>query len=185
MTRDDQDMDESAIVTVRPTTLAPAQVDDTAADEARWAGFDRWSSNLFLLLAILTFVVLLTVGGLAGGSDIPMDVVVITLAFAAVQVVLLVIASIGLDRHRAWARTTARWILWIMILTGVGGALVDLLGQKFTIPLGAIAAIVVLRRQPGPTPVLGGRDSWIAIGIGGLLLAATVVIELPVWVAAR
>ena len=72
--------------------------------------------------------------------------------------VLLVIASIALDRHRAWARTTARWILWIIVAAGVGGALIDHLQPRLTIPLGAITAIVVLRRQPGSIPSIAGRN---------------------------
>jgi hypothetical protein len=176
------DMDESGIVTGSLTASASGTPDGAASAEEHWAGFDRWSSNLFLLIAVLTFVVLLAVGGLAGESGVPTNVVLTTLALALVQVVLLVTASIGLDRHWAWARTTARWILWIMIVTGVGGALIDLLQPRLTIPLGAIAAIVVLRRQPGSISSIAGRNWWIAIGIGAVFLAATIAMAGAAWV---
>ncbi len=145
-----------------------------------WATFDRWSSNLFLLLAVLGFLVLLTVGGLAGSvTDKPVAVVAIALGIAAVGAALLVVVSFALDRRRAWARTAAWYLLVILVVVGFGGAIIDLARGAITIPLGALAALYVMSRRPGPVPALAGRDRTVAAGIGLLFLAASVSPLLP------
>ncbi len=147
-----------------------------------WATFDRWSSNLFLLLAVLGFLVLLTVGGLAGGvTDLPFVVVALTLAIAAVGAVLLVVVSFALDRRRAWARTAAWYLLVILVLVGFGGAIFDLARGSITIPLEALAALFVMTRRPGPVPALAGRDRTVAASIGLLFLAVSVAPGVPAW----
>ena len=149
----------------------------------RWAGFDRWSSNLFLLLALVAFVVLVTVVGTGGMADLPGQLVAATVAITVVLLVMLVATSFALDRHRAWGRPAARAILWIMVVTGLGGALIDLTQSKFTVPLAAVAALLVLNRWPGPTPPVGARDRRVAGLVAGLFLVSTVSVGASGWLA--
>jgi hypothetical protein len=161
--------------TSEPVAEAPGPVAD------QWARFDRWSSNLFLLLAVLTLVVLLAVLGLGGAASLPGLAIALTIAIGVAGGALLVGTSLALDRHAGWARTAASWMLWILVVTGVLDVLVALTRNTVTIPLAAIAAAVALRRRPGPLPALEAPGRRTALLVSLAFLATTLGGEAPAW----
>lgn len=138
-----------------------------------WRRFDRWSSTLFIALAVVTFLGVLTVGPHAlADPSVPRWAVALLVVIALVQVATLGVASAGLDRRRPWGRTVALGLLLVIVGADVARVLLDLSRGQVTIPLAGIAAAWLLWTKPGPQPALGGRDRSIA---GGILVVAVLV----------
>jgi hypothetical protein len=157
-------------------------VEPTAASAAGtppvdpWATFDRWTSWFCLGLAVLAGIVgLLAIG--PASQDLHPILVVATLAFLVAEAALLYAVSAGLSRGRPWARRAAMWVLWLAMITGFGGALVDIAQSKITIPIAAIVAAVILVRAPRPLPSVAAGDARRATALG---VAFLVLLVLPV-----
>ncbi|MGE5156396.1 MAG: hypothetical protein ACM3JP_02745 [Betaproteobacteria bacterium] len=148
-----------------------------------WTRFDRWSSNLFLLGAVLALLVLLTLLGLLGSNGLPGIVITLTLAVGLANAAVLVRTSVALDRATGWARPAAVAILWILVVMGLVGAVVDLAKATIPIPILPIIALLVLGSRPGPLPRVVDRDSRTAAAIGVVFLATTVGAGAPSWLA--
>lgn len=142
-----------------------------AAPRDAWATFDRWSSNLFLVVAVVGLLVILIIGGQAPNMDALL--VATGLAIAVTSSVLLLVTSVGLDRKRGWARATAFGVLLITLVSGLVGAVSDFTRGTLTIPLGTIIAALVLTRKPGPLPAMSAHDRRVAAGLLVLYLAAS------------
>ena len=162
--------DESSAVATQAVTA-----DALALADQPWATFDRWGGRLFVALALLTAVVGLLVVG-------PLAVAVLPLPFIAAQMVILVVGAallyavaVALGRRWAWARLAAMWLLVAITLTGFLGSAADLTVQKITIPLAAIAAVLVLLRKPGPLPTIDGRDRRTGTLVGVVFVVASVL----------
>lgn len=135
-----------------------------------WRRFDRWTSTFFIVLAVVTFLATLTVGPYAlADPTMPGAAVAAMIGVALVEIAVLAIASVGLDRRRSWGRTVALGLLLVIIGADVVRVVVDLTRGQITIPLAAIVALYLLTTRPGPLPALGGRDRRIA---GGILAVA-------------
>ncbi|MEW6223769.1 MAG: hypothetical protein AB1627_03995 [Chloroflexota bacterium] len=145
-----------------------------------WATFDRWSSNLFLVLAVLGLVVTLTVAG-ASATYAARGALLAAVAIAGCSLVILVVTAAGLDRRLAWARPTAWVILLVMIVSGLAGAALDLARNTLTVPLGSAFALLVASRRPGPIRLPGGRDRGIAIGLSVAYVVAGGAAGAPAW----
>ena len=162
--------DESSAVATQAVAA-----DALALADQPWAAFDRWGGRLFVALALLTAVVGLLVVG-------PLAVAVLPLPFIAAQMVILVVGAallyavaVALGRRWAWARLAAMWLLVAITLTGFLGSAADLTVQKITIPLAAIAAVLVLLRKPGPLPTIDGRDRRTGTLVGVVFVVASVL----------
>jgi hypothetical protein len=145
-----------------------------------WRTFDRWSSALFLALAVLGLLAAIAVVGMANGT-IPAIATGATIVIAALGSVVLYAVAAGLDRGRSWARPAAWAALVILVGAGLVGAAVDLAHGRITVPLGAVVAAVVLAKRPGPLPAAGWRDRRIAVGLSGLLVASFLGAGMPSW----
>ncbi len=137
-----------------------------------WASFDRWAGRYCLALALLAGIVGLLLIGPAVFQELHPVVGAVLLAVAAAEAVLLYLVSVGLGRRSPWARRAALWVLWLGVLTGFGGVLVDFPQGRITIPLGAIAAalILLLARRPLPPVSAGETRRATAVGLSFLLL---------------
>jgi hypothetical protein len=144
---------------------------NAAAEGANpWRRFDRWTSTFFIVLAVVTFLAALTVGPYAlVDPTVPGAAVAAMIGVALVEIAVLGVASVGLDRRRPWGRTVALGLLLVIVGADVVRVVVDLTRGQVTIPLAAIVALYLLTARPGPLPALGGRDRRIA---GGILAVA-------------
>lgn len=137
-----------------------------------WATFDRWASWFCLAMALLTGLVGLLAIGPVLGTELHPVLAALMLAIIAGQAVLLYAVSAGLSRGWTWARPAVFWVLLLAVVTGLGGAVVDLTHSKLTIPLGAILGMVILARAPGRVQAgttLDARRSTL-VGLAFLLL---------------
>ncbi len=150
-----------------------AQRDRQASEP--WSRFDRWASNLFLVLALIGLVAALIVLGALASSDQPAWLVVASFAIGIGEIALLYGMSVAIDRGRTWAREASIYLLYVMVLVDATKASLALLQGSLYIPLGAILAIAVLLQRPGPLPAGSPRDRRIALVLGGLFL----VLSLP------
>ena len=158
----------------------PAAGADGPPPADAWATFDRWSSNLFLVLAVLGLVVTLTVAG-ASATYAARGALLAAVAIAGCSLVILVVTAAGLDRRTAWARPTAWVVLLVMIVSGLAGAVLDLARNTLTVPLGAAFALLVASRKPGPIRLPGGRDRGIAIALSVAYVVAGGAAGAPAW----
>lgn len=136
-----------------------------------WATFDRWTSWFCLGLAVLAGIVgLLAIG--PASQDLHPILAIATIAILVAEAALLYAVSAALSRGRAWARRAATWVLWLAVITGFGGALLDIAQSKISIPIAAIAAAIILVRAPRPLPSVAAGDARraTAIGVGFLVL---------------
>ncbi len=134
-----------------------------------WATFDRWASWFCLGLALLAGIVgLLSIGPVLGGDLHPV-LAALMIAIIVGETALLYAVSAGLSRRLTWARPAALWVLWLTVVTGFGGALLDLTHAKISIPLGAILGVVILARAPGRAPA-GTRDDTRRASLVGVAL---------------
>ncbi len=141
-----------------------------------WSRFDRWASNLFLVLALIGLVAALIVPRRAGVVEpAPAWLVVASFAIGIGEIALLYGMSVAIDRGRTWAREASVYLLYVMVLVDATKASLALLQGSLYIPLGAILAIAVLLQRPGPLPAASARDRRIALALGGLFL----VLSLP------
>lgn len=140
-----------------------------------WRRFDRWTSTFFVVLAVVTFLAALTVGPYAlADPTVPGEAVAAMIGVALLQIAVLGVASVGLDRRRPWGRTAALGLLLVIIVADVVRVVVDLTRSQITVPLAAIVALYLLTTRPGPLPGLGGRDRRIAGAIVALAFVAQV-----------
>ncbi len=136
-----------------------------------WSRFDRWASNLFLVLALIGVVSALIILGAVASSNLPAWLVVSSFAIGIGHTGLLYGTSIAIDRGRPWARETSIYLLYVVVLIDAVQASLELLQGSLWIPLGAILAIAVLRQRPGALAAASARDRQIALALGGLFLA--------------
>jgi hypothetical protein len=149
---------------------APSGVPASAAADDPWRRFDRWTSAFFISLGVVTFLVALTVGPYAlTDPTVPEEAVAAMIGVALVEIAVLGVASVGLDRRRPWGRTVALGLLLVIIGADVVRVVVDLTRSQITIPLAGLVALYLLGTRPGRLPALAGRDRRIA---GGVLAAA-------------
>ena len=166
------DQDKPGTGDTSSEVATPAVTADAPADDP-WASFDRWGSRLLVALALLTAVVGLLVVGPFVVSALPPLFLAAAVAFLVSGVALQYVVAVALGRRWAWARLAAVWLLVAIALTGFLGAAADLTASRITIPLAAIAAVLVLLRKPGPLPSIGGRDrrTGTVIGVAFLVTA--------------
>lgn len=142
-----------------PVEFAAGMVDS-------WRRFERWTSTFFLVLAVVTFVAALTVGPFAlNDPTVPGAAVAAMVGVALLQIALLVVAAVGLDRRLPWGRTVAVGLLLVIIAADAVRVLVDLTRGQVTIPLAGLVALYLLSTRTGPLPSLRGRDRGSAVGI--------------------
>ena len=154
---------------------APAGVPASAAAVDPWRRFDRWTSTFFISLGVVTFLAALTVGPYAlNDPTVPGAAVAAMIGVALVEITILGVASVGLDRRRPWGRTVALGLLLVLIGADVVRVAVDLTRSQITIPLAGLVALYLLGTRPGPLPALGGRDRRIA----GVIIAVAVLAQL-------
>ena len=108
-------------------------------------------------------------------SSLPAWLVVASFAIGIGEIALLYGMSVAIDRGRTWAREASVDLLYVMVLVDATKASLELLQGSLYIPLGAILAIAVLLKRPGPLPAGSRRDRRIALVVGGLFL----VLSLP------
>ncbi len=154
-------------------TVADAAVAAAAADP--WATFDRWASWFCLGLALLTGIVGLLVVGPVLNRELHPAIAVLTLAIVVTQTVLFYVVSAGLSRGWTWARPAAFWVLLLAVVTGFGGALVDLTQSKLTIPIGGILGVVILARAPARIQAATPGDARRSTLVGLALVIVTVL----------
>jgi hypothetical protein len=119
-----------------------------ATDE--WRRFDSWASVLFLVLAAVTLVASLLVGsGLASSGASPAFALLLVATGVATACVQW-LGWWGLQGPKPWGRPAATWILALTVVAGVFGLVVDLTQSRLSVPIAAIAAVVILARRPGP-----------------------------------
>jgi hypothetical protein len=172
---------EPADPAAAPGAAAPARrapgPDDAADPRGR---FERWTSIFFLSIAVVTFLAALTVGSAAANDPgVPELALARLVGLVAVEIALLVVATIGLDRRLPWGRTVAVGLLLVLVATDVVHVLVDLTRGQVTIPLGGLIAVYLLSTRAGPLPSLGDRDRGIAAGIVVLAAFAQVAALVP------
>lgn len=165
-----------------PVDQAPSDETDRIADAAvaavapdAWATFDRWASWFCLGLALLTGLVGLLAIGPVLSADLHPVLAALTLAIIAGEAVLLYAVSAGLSRGWTWARPAVFWVLLLAVVTGFGGAVVDLTHSRLTLPLAAILAVVILARAPGRVQAATTRDARRSTLVGLAFLALTVL----------
>lgn len=164
-----------------PGAAAPAR-DVTDPDDAAdpWGRFERWTSIFFVSIAVVTFLAALTVGSAAANvPGVPELALARLVGLVAVEIALLVVATIGLDRRLPWGRTVAVGLLLVLVATDVVHVLVDLTRGQITIPLGGLIALYLLSTRAGPLPSLRDRDRGIATGILALAALAQVAALVP------
>ncbi|HEX5827202.1 MAG TPA: hypothetical protein VFY23_06755 [Candidatus Limnocylindrales bacterium] len=166
-------MGEQAIETGEPVP--------TPAREASWARFDSWARMLLLLLALLAVAVTVIFVANAGSLGVGWPLLAVILAGGGATAAAHWLGWHGLARGRPWGRHVAYWLLVLTVLTGVLGALVDLTMGKVTIPLGSIAAVLVLSAKPGPLSLLGPADRRVRSGVLALALAGWLVPSVATW----
>ena len=140
-----------------------------------WSRFDRWASNLFLVLALIGLVAALIVLGALASSDQPAWLVAASFAIGIGEIALLYGMSVAIDRGRTWAREASTYVLYVMVAVDAAKASLGLVQGSLWIPLGAILAIAVLLQRPGPLPAASTPDRRIALALGVLFL----VLSLP------
>jgi hypothetical protein len=143
-----------------------------------WEAFDRWSSNLFLLLALLGLL-----GALVALAWPPGDspaLVLSTLLSSLATIAGAYALMVGLRDARSWARPASAAVLLAIVAAGVLQVILDLTASRITIPLGALLAIVVLGKRPSDRPPTASRDRRI----GGAAGIAAFLILLPTSVSA-
>ncbi len=124
---------------VRPDPLAP---------------YIRWARFLFLLLvavAIIGLALVATAGGFEPGLLAGAGPALIVAVLGVVITLTVLIGVIrGLGARRPWALHAVAPICAILIVYGLGRALVALGRSEFLFPLEAIGALLVLSRPHGP-----------------------------------
>jgi hypothetical protein len=121
-----------------------------------------------MLFAIIAALVSILVASKTPEPLLIAAVVVAGLLSAGVPLV----AVYGLSVGRAWARPVAVTLLWWAILTGLLEVLSALTRSSLNVPLGAIAAVLVLRMRPAERPPwLAGGGRVLAIALALTLLA--------------
>jgi hypothetical protein len=166
-----------------PPPFGPGAVEPAAAGNP-WRRFDRWTSTFFIVLAVVTFVVAITVAPIAAADrGVPGGSIAALAIVTALQVAVLGAASAGLDRRRPWGRTAALGLLLVIVGADVVRVVVDLTRSEITIPLAGLVALYLLSVRPGPPPAIGGRDRRIAGAILGLAILAQVAALAPVLLA--
>lgn len=159
---------------------APAAVPASAAAVDPWRRFDRWTSTFFIVLGVVTFLAALTVGPYAlSDPTVPDGAVAAMIGITLVEIAVLGIASVGLDRRRPWGRTVAVGLLLVIIGADVVRVVVDLTRSQITIPLAGLVALYLLATRPGPLPTLDGRDRRVAGGILAIAVLAQVAAIAP------
>jgi hypothetical protein len=87
---------------------------------------------------------------------------------------------VAIDRRRAWALDAATRICLIVVVLGVLRTILDLGSGRGSIPLDAIASLVVLSRRPPaeamPTLEPGDRGTAILVAVGYLLTSSLWVV---------
>lgn len=142
-----------------------------AATDA-WRPFDSWASVVCLVLAAVTLIASLLVGSALASSGASPVLALLLVATGVATACVQWLGWWGLQGPRPWGRPAATWILAVTAVAGVLGAVADLTQSRLTIPLAAIAAVVVLARRPGPI----GADRAAAragamVGVALLLLS--------------
>jgi hypothetical protein len=170
-------MDEDRTALDRSGGIVP--VDDDGAGQSAprsgpagdpWGTFDRWASNLFVILVALSVVAALFV--FAAGDAVPGFAIVLALGTVAADIAVMYVLMTGLRDARPWGRPAAVSVLWVFVGTGLLDAALDLVVQKLTIPLGAILAIWVLSRRPGDArlPALSVDARRVVVGLTAVVL---------------
>jgi hypothetical protein len=136
-----------------------------------WASFDRWASRFCLVLGLLEALVTLLILGPATDASVPPLLGVGIVSIGVIQAGLMLAVAWGLRRLAPWGRHAAVWVLWLVVVTGVLGTVLDLVQSRLTIPVAAIAGALILSRKPGPLPAISQRDATLAAAIGIILLA--------------
>ncbi len=116
--------------------------------------FDQWASALLALLGVAGLIGL----GLAASAASTTGEALVAVVGPAVGVVATWILVFGLVRAVRWARSTAVVALVVVALAGGLELIYRLQAGAITVPLGALAAIFVLRIERPPEPVLARRD---------------------------
>lgn len=154
----------------------PAEAADAAGTGAAgdpWATFDRWSRNLLWFSIGLALLVAVIVFAAAGGA--PGGAVLAAVVTLAADLAVYAILIRGLGDGAPWARPATVGVLWVMVGTGLLGALLDLTARTLTIPLGAILALWVLSKRPAgvalPPLATGARRTVVALVTVSLLVS--------------
>lgn len=138
-----------------------------------WRTFDAWAAVLCLVLAAVALVASLIAGsGLASSGASP-GLAALLVALGVGTALVQWLGWWGLQGPKPWGRSAATWILVVIALAGAVGTVADLAQSRLTIPIAAIAAVVVLGRRPGP--VVADRvaaRTGAAVGVTLLLLTA-------------
>ena len=134
---------------------------ETVTGPTAWAGFDRWASVVLMSFAVIEVAVAILV---APGIREPLLVGAVFCAGLAAAATHLIAVS-GLSMGRPWARPAAVMLLWLAIIIGLVQLVTALSSGSLNIPLGAIAAALVLRRRPADrSPWPEGRwGSMVAV----------------------
>jgi hypothetical protein len=115
--------------------------------------FGRWASIVFGAFVVLDLVVGLIA---IGAGDQPVGARLLAVSGLILGGAGLTAAIIALTRQRPWANAVAVAGLVLIVVSGVVDLLANL-STRVTIPIAAIAAVVVLRQRPP------GAWSWAAL----------------------
>jgi len=121
---------------------------ETVTAATLWARFDRWASALLMLFAIVEVAVSILVSSAMREPVLVAATMAAGLAAAATHL----IAMYGLSVGRAWARPVGVTLLWLAVVVGLVQVVTALSSGSLYIPLGAIAAGLVLRMRPPDRP---------------------------------
>jgi hypothetical protein len=145
-----------------------ASDDATLTTTAPWTRFDRWAGALLMVFGIIAAVVATLV---TAKTREPLFVAAIVAA-GVIGAGLPLAGVYGLSAGRTWARPVAVTLLWWAILTGLVEVLAALTRSSLSIPLGAIAAVFVLRMRPAERPPwLASHGRPVALALALVLLS--------------
>jgi hypothetical protein len=163
------------------TSVAPGLDEQRSA--IRPSPANGWAIVLLVVFALINglALALLVFAGAAVGAGFR----ILTAIGVAGLVATSLIVAVGLAQDRRWARPAAVGFLWILVISGAVDVVAGLGAGRFTVPLIAIAALLILRSWRGsavPPDAAMGPLSSLHRSIAAIAVAVFVVVTL-VWPA--
>ena len=130
--------------------------------------FGRWASLLFGAFVVLDVIFVIAA---IGGADTPAGARLLAVSGVILGGLGLTAAIVALANGRPWANAVAVVGLLLFVISGIVD-LVANLSTRFTIPIGAIAAVIVLLQRPP-----AGESPWAPLRAAApaAIIAALVV----------